>query len=112
MFWRSKVSLPAGADGAPSIIALFVAARGEPPLDVTAIIDHAQAPLVHQILFRDRSVIVITIRRSVANLFPPTESRYRNAASKKSRLAMRLKKFLLKFAKPALSISTCASLPS
>jgi hypothetical protein len=54
-----------------AIIATRAAARGEPPFDVTDIIDRVWAPIVYHILFHDRDVTPAHCRSLLASLRLP-----------------------------------------
>lgn len=51
-----------------SVIADRAAARGEPPLDVPAIVDEVVAPIIYHVLFRDRDVTPEYCRELLARL--------------------------------------------
>lgn len=56
-----------------SIIAARAARRGEPPLDIGAIVDQTVAPIVYHVLFSDRAVTADYCRELLARL--PLEAR-------------------------------------
>ena len=57
-----------------AIIAARAAARGEPPLDVVAIVDRVWAPILYHILFRDQDVTPAYCRSLLAALHLPVGS--------------------------------------